>query len=60
MALKSGGKWKQERRNVEGARRWNDALEAAGVTTVDLSRVFVEALTIVAGICSFVMPGPGT
>jgi len=54
--LKSGGKWRQERRNVEGALRWNDALKAAGVTTVDLSQVFVEALTVVAGICGFTMP----
>jgi hypothetical protein len=58
--LKSGGKWKQERRNVEGARRWNDGMSAAGITTVCLSQVFLEALTTVVGICGFTMPELGT
>jgi hypothetical protein len=54
--LKNGGKWKQERRNVEGARRWNEEQKGVGVTTISLSDVFLDALKLVADKCAFTMP----
>ena len=54
--LRTTGKWGRERRNVEGARRWNEDQKAAGVTTVSLTEVFREALTVMATTCGFKVP----
>jgi hypothetical protein len=48
--------WRQERRNVEGARRWNDELKAKDPPRIHLSAVFRDALAFVAGTCGWAMP----
>jgi hypothetical protein len=48
--------WRQERRNVEGARRWNDELKAKDPPRVHLSVVFRVALAFVAGACGWALP----
>ena len=48
--------WRQERRNIEGARRWNDELKAKDPPRVHLSAVFRNALAFVAGTCGWAIP----
>jgi hypothetical protein len=50
--------WNQERRNVEGARRWNDELRAKDPPCIHLSAVFLNALAFVADTCGWALP-PG-
>ena len=48
--------WRQERRNVEGARRWNTGLAANDPPRVPLSKVFMDALMFVANACGLMLP----
>jgi hypothetical protein len=48
--------WRQERRNIEGARRWNASLAANDPPRVPLYKVVLDAMTFVANICGLMLP----
>jgi hypothetical protein len=54
--LRAEGKWDRERRNVEGAGRWNAVLAADDPPRIELWKVFLEALTFVASTCGWTLP----
>jgi len=53
---KTTSMWDRERKNVEGALRWNAKLAGEPTPRVPLSGVFKEAINFVAGVCNFAVP----